>query len=348
MTTRKTETYSDAAERLLAFGLRNRWYPVTPSWRVGAAPFGITRLGEKIVLWRDGAGEIRAIEDRCPHRGARLSLGRNLGDRLSCWYHGIEIDAGGRVLDVPAVESCPMVGETRLKSYPAREVAGAIFLWFGDALHREPVPLALPEELTSDEQSRFLCTAFWKCNYRYALDNVIDPMHGTYLHMVSHSMAAGNKTARMRIRNTATGFIIEKEDQSGVNFDWTEFGDTGVQWMRLVLPYRKSAGPGPGFGIVACATPVNDRVTYFSAWRVRKVVGWQRDLWRFMYRARFEGLHWDVLEQDRRVLESMAADASDHEFLYQHDIGIARLRRMMAAEADTQVAALASARVAAE
>ena len=64
-------------------------------------------------------------------------------------------------------------------------------------------------------------------------------------------------------------------------------------------------------------------------WRVRRVEGWQRDVWRFLYRNRLEGLHWHVLEQDRVVLENLAPAARDHEYLYQHDIGLSRVRRRM-------------------
>src|SRR5690242_10804584 len=89
---------SDAAvDTLVNRGLRNLWYPVAPSWMIGHAPLGLTRLSEKIVVWRDAAGEVHALEDRCPHRGARLSLGWNLGDRLSCWYHGVEVAGDGVV-----------------------------------------------------------------------------------------------------------------------------------------------------------------------------------------------------------------------------------------------------------
>jgi len=84
---------------LLERGLRNLWYPIAPSWKVGRNPLGLTRLGERIVLWRDGEGTVHALEDRCPHRGARLSLGWNLGVRLACWYHGVEVGADGTVLD---------------------------------------------------------------------------------------------------------------------------------------------------------------------------------------------------------------------------------------------------------
>jgi phenylpropionate dioxygenase-like ring-hydroxylating dioxygenase large terminal subunit len=333
----------DAVRKLVDSGLRNLWYPVAPSWQVRADPIGITRLGERMALWRDADGGVHALRDRCPHRGARLSLGWNLGDRLACWYHGVQVDAAGRVVDVPAVEQCPMKGEIRVKSYPVRESNGAIFAYFGDELHAEPPEPRLPEQLTSDDFSGFLCTAFWRCNYRYALDNVMDPMHGTYLHAVSHSMAEGEKSARMRVRKTDHGLIFEKETQRDVNFDWVEFGNTGCLWMRLTIPYRKNAGPGGSFWIVGFVTPVTHSICQVYFWRMRGVQGWQRDLWRFLYKNRLEGRHWAVLEQDRIILENLAPDARDHEFLYQHDTGMARVRRILENEARSQLAALAGA-----
>ena len=335
---------SDAAVRkLVDSGLRNLWYPVVPSWQVRSDPIGITRLGERIVLWRDAEGLVHALHDRCPHRGARLSLGWNLGDKLACWYHGVQVNAAGTVVDVPAVDKCPMTTEVKVRSYPVQEVQGAIFVYFGDELQLDPPKLVLPEQLTSDEYSSFLCTAFWKCSYRYALDNVMDPMHGAYLHSASHSMADGAKSARMRVRTTEQGLIFEKETQRDVNFDWVEFGKSGALWMRLTIPYGKSAGPGGSFGIVGLVAPVTEDLCQVYFWRVRQVQGWQRDLWRFLYKNRLEGRHWAVLEQDRIVLESMAADARDHEFLYQHDTGMARVRRILESEARAQLTARAEA-----
>jgi hypothetical protein len=70
------------------------------------------------------------------------------------------------------------------------------------------------------------------------------------------------------------------------------------------------------------------------------VSGWQRDAWRFLYRNRLEGLHWAVLEQDRYVLESLAPNARAHEFLYQHDVGMTRVRRMLRQRAQQHFADL--------
>lgn len=321
-------------------GLLNCWYPVLPGWAVSTTPIGITRLGENIALWRDKDDRIHAIEDRCPHRGARLSLGWNLGDRLSCWYHGVEVDKTGTVVEVPAIESCPLVGKHSCKSYPVKEIQGAVLLYFGDDKHPQPVDLQLPDELVSDEWDRMLCVAKWHCNYRYAVENVMDPMHGAYLHAQSHSMAGGDKQAEMRLRETDHGFIFEKVGQRDVNFDWVEFSATGISWMRLEIPYQVSAGPGGNFGIIGMVTPVDRKTTLVFFWRTRKVTGWQRDVWRFMYRTKLEKLHWDVLEQDRLVLENLAPHARNHESLYWHDAGVTRIRQTMRAAARAQLEAL--------
>lgn len=337
-----TMDLDQAVEDRLDRGLLGYWYPVLPSWAVADAPIGITRLTENIVLWRDKDGTVNALEDRCPHRGARLSFGWNLGDRVACWYHGVEVDGSGTVVDVPAVTECPMKGEQHVRSYPVEERNGAVFLYFavGD---EEPEPLVLPEELTTDEYSSILCTAQWKVNYRYAVDNVMDPMHGAYLHAMSHSMAEGDKTADMRARKTEHGFVFEKTNQTGVNFDWVEWGETNACWMRLTIPYQKKFGPGGSFGIVGLATPVDKDHTQVFFWRTRKVSGWKRDVWRFLYRARLEQLHWNVLEQDRVVLEQLAPNARDQEFLYQHDVGMSRVRRALEKKARAQVEALSQA-----
>ena len=39
----------------------------------------------------------------------------------------------------------------------------------------------------------------------------MDPMHGTYLHSSSHSMAEGDRKADMVLQPTKTGFIFEKK-----------------------------------------------------------------------------------------------------------------------------------------
>ncbi|MFC5521454.1 aromatic ring-hydroxylating oxygenase subunit alpha [Polaromonas jejuensis] len=334
----------DPVDALLKVGLKDLWYPICPSGFVGERPVSLRRLGKKIALWRDAAGTLHALEDHCPHRGAPLSQGMVLGDRLACPYHGVEVRCDGTVTKVPGSPGCKLEGTRAALSFHVQEAWGTIFLYNSDVNIDTPPPMTMPEELSSPEYSHFLCYAEWKGDYRYALDNVMDPMHGTFLHKQSHSMAEGDSTATFQIRTTDTGFVFEKTGQRGVNFDWTEWGSTGVHWMRLEIPYPKTGGPGGNFAIVACATPIDGNMTAVFFWRCRKVSSWQRDTWRFLYRNRLEARHWAVLEQDRIMLEQMEPDANQHENLYQHDIGVVRLRRHLRNLADEQLEAAAAAK----
>ena len=188
-------------------------------------------------------------------------------------------------------------------------------------------PLRLPEQLTSPEWSNFLCYVEWAGDYRYVIDNVMDPMHGVYLHKQSHTMSEGDSQAEFQIRDIPNGFCFEKKGQRGVNFDWTEWMDLGIHVMRLEIPYPKTGGPGGNFTIIGSYTPINNRTSGVFHWRCRRVSGWQRDAWRFLYKNRLEERHWNVLEQDRVAVENMEPDANKREHLYAHDMGIVRLRR---------------------
>ena len=328
-----------SAEEILATGLRNQWYAICPSDQVRrGAVQKVRRLGLDWVLFRKADGTVSMLEDRCPHRGAPLSHGQHLGDRLACAYHGVQVDGTGTVVSVPGLPGCNLEGKQLVPAPKIVEVAGAILAYIGDDQHPDPAQLTLPEPLTDDGISSFLCYAEWETPWRFAMENLLDPMHGAFLHHESHSMFGGDTQARFRIRETDRGFFFEKTDQRGVNFDWVEFCRTGVDWVDLEIPYPPTAGPGGPFGIVGMGTPIDARRTAVFFWRYRKVTGWQRDTWRFLYKTRLEARHWHVLEQDRLMLEAMADDADQAENLYQHDLGVVRLRRLYRSLAEEQAA----------
>jgi phenylpropionate dioxygenase-like ring-hydroxylating dioxygenase large terminal subunit len=329
-------------ESLLAKGVRNVWYPICPSSFVADKPVSLRRVGYRMVLWRDLQGRVHALEDRCPHRGAPLSLGMVLDDRIACGYHGVQVNKDGIAVAVPGSPGCKLEGRQATRVFPTHETNDVIFAYVGDDQHKTPVELTLPEQLTSPDFASFLCYAEWRGDYRYVYDNVMDPMHGTFLHKQSHSMSFGDTQARFRIRDTETGFVFEKEGQRNVNFDWTEFGDTGTHWLRLEIPYPKNGGPGGNFHIVGIYTPIAENIAGVFHWRCRRVSGWQRDAWRFLYKNRLEARHWAVLEQDRAMLEQFDPDACNHEFLYQHDMGVVRLRRYLRNKAEAQLKAQAA------
>ncbi len=338
MNTSNVHFQMNPVEEALENGLKDLWYAICPSDFVKESPVSLRRLGYKIALWRDQAGKVYALEDHCPHRGAPLSLGIILGDRIACPYHGVEVRQDGVVTRVPGSPGCKLEGSRTTRRFHLEERNSAIFLYNAtDPYLETPPPLRLPEQLTSPEWSSMLCYTEWGCDYRYVVDNVIDPMHGAYLHKQSHTMSEGEISADFQIRDTETGFVFEKKNQRNVNFDWTEWIDTGIHLMRLEIPYPKTGGPGGNFTIIGNYTPITNRAAGVFHWRCREVTDWQRDTWRFLYKNRLEERHWNVLEQDRVAVEHMEPNANHREFLYQHDMGIVRLRRHLKNLATQQV-----------
>jgi len=322
-------------------GLLDQWYAVAKSVQVKPGkPHAVKALGRNLVLWRDASGALKCLEDYCPHRGARLSRGEVLGDNIACRYHGVTLDGTGTIVRVPAMPDCPMEGRRPVESFPVAESCDAIFVYFASTAKPAPEPLVLPDEFSDPEWTGILCVSPWACNYRYALDNLADPMHGSYLHADSFTLAFGAKQDTMKIERNPTGFVVARVGQQGENFDWTEMvTESAAPYCRLDIPYPAAAGPGGPFRIIGFTTPVDANNCLVFFWRMRRATGLAREVWRFMYRAVLEGRHWHVLEQDREVLEAMPSDARKREMLYQHDVGVARIRQSLVNKAKAQLAA---------
>ena len=328
------------AEARVNQGLLDQWYAVCKSVQVKSGePHAVKILGRDLVLWRDETGKLSCLEDYCPHRGARLSRGEIHDGMIACRYHGVTLDGTGKVVRVPAMPECALEGRRPITAYSIEESRDAVFVYFPSTEQPEAPPLTLPYEFVSDEWAAFLCVSPWACNYRYALDNLADPMHGTYLHSDSFTLAYGAKQDVMRIDQTADGYIVTRTAQMGENFDWTEMvTETSAPYCRLDIPYPAKGGPGGPFRIIGFTTPVDEHNCLVFFWRMRKVSGTGREAWRFLYRVFLEERHWHVLEQDREMLVNMPDDARKREMLYQHDIGITRIRRILLNKAKAQVA----------
>ncbi|HET8531539.1 MAG TPA: Rieske 2Fe-2S domain-containing protein, partial [Methylomirabilota bacterium] len=79
-------------------GLRDYWYPAVEARKVGRRkPVKVSLLGEELCLFRGTGGDVVAIQDVCPHRGARLSEGDcHYQGTVACPYHGWVYDESGK------------------------------------------------------------------------------------------------------------------------------------------------------------------------------------------------------------------------------------------------------------
>lgn len=87
--------------------LKNMWYAVALSANVGSKePVKVQLCGREMVLFRDAtSGDVQALDNVCPHRGAPLSSGwlseKESGTCVVCPYHGWALDGAGALKDVP-------------------------------------------------------------------------------------------------------------------------------------------------------------------------------------------------------------------------------------------------------
>lgn len=120
------------------------WYAVAIAEGLESGTCAGVRLFDKeIVLWRDGAGSVHAWEDRCPHRGMRLSFGFVRGDRIACLYHGWQYSTDGQCRYIPAHPDLTVPTTIRATAYPCCESIGMV--WIYSELGAEPPPTPPPE-----------------------------------------------------------------------------------------------------------------------------------------------------------------------------------------------------------
>ena len=61
------------------------WFPIAASDDLVARHvYQGQLLGRELAVWRDAGGFVNVWENRCLHRGVRLTLGRNDGGELVC------------------------------------------------------------------------------------------------------------------------------------------------------------------------------------------------------------------------------------------------------------------------
>ncbi len=110
------------------------WWPLCLSEQVSASkPVGL-RFGElELAVFRDSVGRARAVEDRCPHRRAPLSLGRITGDgQIQCGYHGwIFNGESGEVTGFPNLDPGERLPRCGIKTFHTSEIGGWLSLWTG-------------------------------------------------------------------------------------------------------------------------------------------------------------------------------------------------------------------------
>lgn len=138
-------------------GLERRWFPVRGGEEAAACHIVHTALlGRELAVWRADDGTVNAWENRCPHRGVRLSIGTNLGNALKCRYHGWTYETGsGQCIEWPAHPGEMPPALVKARAFPCVEDQG--YVWV--RLSGEEEDDSGPEHPTVADVACFPCVA---------------------------------------------------------------------------------------------------------------------------------------------------------------------------------------------
>jgi vanillate O-demethylase monooxygenase subunit len=169
-----------------------------------------TILEKPCVLYRGDSGRVVALDNRCAHRGAKLSNGRREGDCVRCMYHGLKFDASGKCVQIPGQDNIPP--KLGVRSFPVVEKDHLVWIWMGD-------PAKADEALIVDYP--YLRDAQWKgipeymhydANWLLIVDNLSDFAHLAFVHTntLGGSEEYAYKTKPVAVERLPNGFKVER------------------------------------------------------------------------------------------------------------------------------------------
>jgi phenylpropionate dioxygenase-like ring-hydroxylating dioxygenase large terminal subunit len=171
--------------------IKDQWYAVLDSKQLKLKkPIGVTRLGEKLVLWRSEDGKVNCIFDKCCHRGAALSLGKIIHDKIECPFHGFQYDSTGKVTFIPANGNNVVPERFKVNYFRVEEKYDIIWLWYGE--DKEVLPQIPFFKELNEGFSYGGFSEVWPVHYTRAIENQLDVVHLPFVH--SNSIGKGNKT----------------------------------------------------------------------------------------------------------------------------------------------------------
>ncbi len=181
--------------------IHNQWYVILESKEIGnKKPVQVKRLNETLVLWRNADGSLNCITDRCCHRGASLSGGKIMDNKLECPFHGFQFAGDGKVKLIPANgKNANIPASQHVKAYATYENYGLVWLWWGDETKKTEKPFFF-EELATMSYATFIDK--WDTHYSRCIENQLDVVHLPFVHKTT--IGGGNKTL-------VHGPVVERE-----------------------------------------------------------------------------------------------------------------------------------------
>jgi nitrite reductase/ring-hydroxylating ferredoxin subunit len=249
--------------------LRRFWQPVCFSDELKDLPLKIRILGEDLVAFRDGSGDIGLLELHCPHRGTSLEFGLVGEKGIRCCYHGWLFGCDGTILETPGEPATSTLKDRLFHgAYPVHEAHGIVFAYLGPP---EEMPVFPNYDSLAPRPGYRVIPGrkyFYPCNWLQIQENTMDATHTAFLHtIVSGAMFTEEfgVLPELDFVETPIGMIYVATRRVGDNV-WTRMVEAVLPNLQQVAPIwetgreeRAFSGPMMSRWIV----PVDDTHTMF-------------------------------------------------------------------------------------
>lgn len=196
--------------------LYDSWYVFGWNYELADAggTLGRVMLGQPVVVWRDTEGSLHAMQDRCPHRHAPLSMGRVEGNTLRCMYHGMQFDRSGKCIHVPGMENAP---DARVRVFPVAEKDGWIWVWMGDVTKADEAFIPTAFGIDDPDQPMRTGRMEYDAHYQLIHDNLCDLSHLDFVHETTLGAATGVRwsDSAPRVLNLGQAIRFERWFRNG-------------------------------------------------------------------------------------------------------------------------------------
>lgn len=158
---------------------RTCWYPIAFTVDIPAdQPYGFSIFDQPFVLFRDVAGDLVCLVDRCPHRLAKLSDGQINKGRLECLYHGWQFGQAGNCLHIPhLLENAQIPGRAKVSSFPVQDQQEIIWVWADSDTPPSPETPPMIEDLEADGMFKVDTATDLPFDHTFLVENLLDPAH---------------------------------------------------------------------------------------------------------------------------------------------------------------------------
>jgi phenylpropionate dioxygenase-like ring-hydroxylating dioxygenase large terminal subunit len=293
---------SEQQDRLLP---SDNWFIAARTREVdGDRPRAVGVIGKRLALFRDSKGTVRAMEDRCPHKNAALSLGRVRRDVLQCRYHGWKFSTEGALLEVPCKGQNGGLPKCQVKTFPVDEREGYVWVWMGEGA---PSPSRAPSYPCARDHGWFDIDYTTSAPLDLVLENGVDCAHTGFVHE-GLFRSKPTQFVRSEARRTAEGLEIETYgEQGGSGRDLRSLlsGGGAIRHIDAFLfPHTLKVDYWIGEShvvTVLVGTPIDDRST-----RVFIRMGVKMRYLTGVVTAFLKRVTEKIVAQDREILESQA------------------------------------------